>query len=277
MLVDGKHIANELREKFARSIALLPAKPVLGIVVVGNNPVIESFVRIKKSFGESLGVTILEFRFDEYVTGEVLKNEVAILGERKDIDGLIIQLPLPESIDTQAILDAVPILKDVDVLSQSALAAFANGTSKIFPPVASAVQEIFERNNISVEGKEVLILGYGRLVGKPVSILLRHNHAHVTVIDKPILDLAEHARESDIIICGVGLPMLITPHMIHAETILIDAGTSESGGKIVGDIDPACHDIVALSTPVPGGVGPVAIAMLFKNLLILTRENYRSK
>lgn len=277
MLVDGKQIASELREKLTKSVAVLPAKPTLGIVVVGDNPVIESFVRIKKRFGESLGVNILEFRFSENITGEILKHEVAMLGARADVDGLIVQLPLLEHIDVQAILDAVPIEKDVDVLSQSAIAAFANGTGKIFPPVASAVQEILERNNISVEGKEVLVLGYGRLVGKPVSILLRHNHAHVTVIDKPVLDLAEHAQESDIIITGVGSPMLITPSMVHSHAVLIDAGTSEQGGKIVGDIDPECHDIVALATPVPGGVGPIAVAMLFKNLLILAHRNYHSE
>ena len=274
MLVDGKLIANEIREKLTKSIALLSTKPVLGIVVVGNNPVIESFVRIKKSFGESLGVTILEFRFSKNITGEILKHEIVTIGARADVDGLIIQLPLPSHVDVQAMLDAVPIAKDIDVLSQHAVASFARGTGKIFPPVASAVQEILERHDVVVAGKEVLVLGYGRLVGKPVSIFLRHNYAHVTVIDKPVADLAEHARESDVIIAGVGSPMLITPHMIHPHMVLIDAGTSESGGKIVGDIDPACHDIATLSTPVPGGVGPIAVAMLFKNLLIIARKNY---
>jgi methylenetetrahydrofolate dehydrogenase (NADP+)/methenyltetrahydrofolate cyclohydrolase len=119
----------------------------------------------------------------------------------------------------------------------------------------------------------VLVLGYGRLVGKPVSILLRHNHAHVTVIDKPVPDLAQHVREAYVVISGVGSPALITPDMVGEGTVLIDAGTSESGGKIVGDIDPACAHNAKLFTPVPGGVGPVAIAMLFKNLLILAHTH----
>ncbi len=273
MLVDGKKIANELREVLVREVGKFPSPLTLAIVIVGDNPVVESFVRIKKKFGESIGVVILEFRFAASVSGEVLKNEVHTLSGRSDIDGIIIQLPLPESIDVQSILNVVPILKDVDVLSQNAVASFARGDAKIFPPVANAVQEILERHNVSVLGKEVLVLGYGRLVGKPVSILLRHNHAHVTVIDRPVGDLALHVHESDIVISGVGMPSLITPNMLSEHVVLIDAGTSESDGKIVGDVDPACAAVARILTPVPGGVGPIAIAMLFKNLVILARTH----
>ncbi len=273
MLVDGKQIANDLREMLKKSIALLPSPPSLGIVIVGDDPVIESFVRIKKRVGESLGVTMLEFRFGKDVTSDMLKNEIAILSLREDIDGLIVQLPLPAHIDVQPVLNAVPVAKDVDVLSHAAMREFAHGEAKILPPVAGAVQEILERHHVSVEGKEVLVLGYGRLVGKPVAILLRHNHAHVTVIDKSIADLATHVRESEIVVCGVGAPSLITPSMLGPDTVLIDAGTSESGGRIVGDADPKCVENTRFFTPVPGGVGPIAVAMLFKNLVMLARMN----
>ena len=274
MIIDGKQIANELRVVLQKSIAALPRSPTLGIVIAGDDPVIESFVRIKKKFGESLGVTILEFRFGADISGELLKAEVMKLCERPDVDAIIIQLPLPESVDAQSILNVVPVEKDVDVLSHAAMVAFARGDAKIFPPVAGAIQEILERHHVSVEGREVLILGNGRLVGKPASILMRHNNAHVTLIDRPVNDLALHARESAVIISGVGVPALIAPEMLSAGTILIDAGTSESGGKIVGDADPKCADFATLFTPVPGGVGPVAVAMLFKNLVILSRTNF---
>ncbi|OGZ04781.1 MAG: hypothetical protein A2845_06295 [Candidatus Lloydbacteria bacterium RIFCSPHIGHO2_01_FULL_49_22] len=272
MIIDGKQIANELRAVLQKSVAALPRPPVLGIVIVGDDPVIESFVRIKKKYGESLGVSIREFRFDSNISGEMLKNEVAMLSLRDDINGVVVQLPLPVSIDAQSILDAVPIAKDVDVLSHAAMVAFARGKAKIFPPVASAIQEILERHQVSVEGKEVLVLGHGRLVGKPVTILLQHNHAHVTVIDKPVADLALHVRESEIVISGVGIPALITPSMLSPNVVLIDAGTSEQGGHIVGDADPKCVDHARFFTPVPGGVGPIAVAMLFKNLVLLARR-----
>ncbi len=277
MLIDGKQIASEIREKLLPIVARLPSAPVLGIVIVGENPVVESFVRIKTRYGESLGVVIHQFRFPEAIPGDELIRHVLEISSRAEIDGLIIQLPLPSTIDTQAVLNAVPIEKDVDVLSRNAVMAFARGEAIIFPPVAGAVQEILERHNVNVEGVEVLILGHGRLVGVPVSILLRHNHAHVTVIDKPVRDLAEHVRESRIIICGVGTPGLVTPDMLGKESILIDAGTSESGGKIVGDIDERCAQTASIFTPVPGGVGPIAVAMLFRNLVILASARHEKE
>lgn len=274
MLIDGKQIAQEMREKLSVAVAKLSAPPILGIVIVGENPVVESFVRIKKKYGETLGVEIREFRFSENISGDELIREIEEITAHRDIDGLIIQLPLPLHIDVQSVLDAVPIEKDVDVLSRNAVTAFARGEAKIFPPVAGAVQEILERHQVNVEGVEVLVLGHGRLVGIPVSILLRHNHAHVTVIDKPVRDLAEHVRESKVVICGVGTPGLITPLMLGGDVVLIDAGTSESGGKIVGDIDPRCAEFARLMTPVPGGVGPIAVAMLFRNLIIIAKARH---
>lgn len=272
MIIDGRAIAADLKEKIASAIRARGVTPALGIVIVGEDPVIESFVRIKKKVGESLGVAIHEFRFPATITGEELVHEVATIGSRDDLDGLIVQLPLPAHVDVDQVLSAVPTAKDIDMLAHSSVVQFARGEAVILPPVAGAVQEILEREHISVEGKEVLVLGYGRLVGKPVTILLQHNHAHVTVVDKPIADLATHVRESDIVITGVGSPNLITPDMLGAHTVLIDAGTSEAGGRIVGDADPRCADVAALFTPVPGGVGPIAVAILFKNLVILSRQ-----
>ena len=276
MLVDGKKIATLWQEKLKNSVFALQKKPTLAIVIVGNNPVVENFVRMKRKFGETIGASILEFRFDATISTVELCSEVTTLSNRDDIDGLIIQLPLPSHIDVDRVLNAVPTTKDVDMLAQESVVQFARGTAKIFPPVAGAVQEIFEQHDISVEGKEVLVLGYGRLVGKPVSILLRHNNAHVTVIDKAISDLATHAKEAEIIISGVGIPNLLTLDMISSGAILIDAGTSETGGRIVGDLDSACSSVASLMTPVPGGVGPIAVAMLFKNLVILTRMHHEN-
>lgn len=271
MIIDGRAIAADLKEKISSAIRARGIMPTLGIVIVGNDPVIESFVRIKKKFGESLGVAIHEFRFPDTITGEELVHEVTTIGSRTDLDGLIVQLPLPPHIDVDQVLSAVPSTKDIDMLAHASVVAFARGAATILPPVAGAVQEILEREHVSVEGKEVLVLGYGRLVGKPVAILLQHNHAHVTVIDKPIADLATHVRESDIIITGVGSPNLVTPEMLGEGAVLIDAGTSEAGGRIVGDADPRCAEVAGLFTPVPGGVGPIAVAVLFKNLVLLSR------
>lgn len=272
MIVDGKLIALEVREKLKKVTQAFPQPLVLDIVVVGENPVIESFVRIKKRIGDELGVRVVEHRFNASITGEALKLAVSEIAQNSESSGLIIQLPLPDGMLVQPILDAVPLSKDVDMLATESIAAFARGDASILPPVAGAIQEILERAGVAVSGKEALVLGHGRLVGIPASILLRHNGAHVTVIDKGIPDLKEHALESDIIISGVGRSGLITPDMVTSRTVLIDAGTSEAGGRIVGDADPLCAGVAGVFTPVPGGVGPIAVVMIFKNLCILARE-----
>lgn len=272
MIADGKAIARLLSEQIARAIRMFPEKLALDIVVVGENPIIEGFIRTKKRIANELGVSLVEHRFPETITEESLLFEVKKIAIRDEVLGLIIQLPLPEEIRTQEILNAVPIEKDVDMLSSGSIAAFARGDAPIIPPVAGAIMEILDSAAISVAGKEVLVLGHGRLVGIPASILMRHNGAHVTIIDQEISDLKEHVRESAIIICGVGKPSLITPDMLTFGTVLIDAGTSEAGKKVVGDADPDCAKVTSLFTPVPGGVGPVAIMMIFKNLYMLAQK-----
>lgn len=273
MIVDGKLIAAEVEERVRQSLVGATRVPTLAIVVVGKDPVIESFVRIKKRMGERLKIVVVEHYFPDTITGEALKKSIQEIGNSNEIDGVIIQLPLPLRVDTQAMLDAVPTEKDVDMLSRLSVASFARGDAQVLPPVAGAIQEILERAKVSVVGREVLVLGHGRLVGVPASILMRHNHAHVTVIDREIADLATHVRESDIIISGVGKPGLIRSEMLQEGAVLIDAGTSESGGKIVGDADSECASVASVFTPVPGGVGPIAVAMIFKNLCILARHN----
>lgn len=269
MIVDGRAIAADIREKLARIAKGFLVPPKLAIVVVGEDAVIESFVRIKKTIGAALGITVVEYRFAASVVEEELLRTVKELARDETIDGIIIQLPLPASITIRAVLDAVPMSKDVDMLSTESVAAFRRGDAPCLPPVAGAIQEILERSKVNVAGKEALVLGYGRLVGVPASLLLRHNGAHVTVIDQEISDLAEHTRESDLIVCGVGKSGMLQPEMLKQGVVIIDAGTSESGGKIVGDAQPECAEVTSVFTPVPGGVGPVAVALIFKNLLVL--------
>jgi methylenetetrahydrofolate dehydrogenase (NADP+)/methenyltetrahydrofolate cyclohydrolase len=272
MIIDGKAIAADMEKNVQQALLGFTVMPTLAIIVVGNDPVVQSFVRIKKRMGERLNIVVVERYFPENISGEVLKKSIEDISRSSDVEGMVIQLPLPAHIDTQAMLDVIPVGKDVDMLSRASVASFACGDARILPPVAGAIQEILERAQVSVVGREVLVLGYGRLVGVPASILMRHNHAHVTVIDREISDLADHVRESSVIISGVGKQGLITPEMLSPSTVLIDAGASEAGGRIVGDADPQCAEIASVFTPVPGGVGPIAVAMIFKNLCLLARN-----
>jgi methylenetetrahydrofolate dehydrogenase (NADP+)/methenyltetrahydrofolate cyclohydrolase len=276
MIIDGRQRAREWEETIARSLLRTGITPTLAIVVIGDDPVIASFVRIKKRVAERIGVTMREVAFPSSATGEEVARAVKTLADDASIDGIVVQLPLPLHMDTDMILRDIPITKDVDVLARDAVALFAQGNAPILPPVAAAVQDILECGKVSVEGKEVLVLGHGRLVGAPVALLMRHNGAHVTVIDRPVADLLREVRESEIIISGVGKPGMLTPEMFTEGSVLIDAGTSESAGRVVGDAHPDCASRVALSTPVPGGVGPLAVVMLFKNLALLAEQRHAS-
>jgi methylenetetrahydrofolate dehydrogenase (NADP+)/methenyltetrahydrofolate cyclohydrolase len=269
MIVDGRAIAEEIREKLAKRVPDFRVPPRLAIVVVGDDLVIESFVRIKKNIATKLGIPVIERRFFASVQSTELLGEIKKLGADQTIDGIIIQLPLPPHLETQKILDMVPREKDVDMLSTESVASFRRGDGITIPPIAGAIQEILERSGVAVHGKECLILGRGRLVGVPAELFFRHNNAHVTMVGRDVKRLSELTKEADIIVSGAGQPGLLKPEMLKHGVVVIDAGTSEAEGKIVGDAEPACADIASVFTPVPGGVGPIAVALIFKNLLVL--------
>jgi len=253
MTINGKKIAEGV---YAR----LPKRALkLGIVVGEKNPVIESFVKIKEKAAEKLGVTLVR---EELPEGANTDDAVAaVLSLAGKTDGLIVQLPLPPHIDVEKVLAAIPGEKDVDGISLAPL---------VRPPVAEAVAEILKENGIDPRGKKAAVVGSGRLVGAPAAALLSLHGAEVDVLTHG--DSLERLKEADIVVLGAGEPGLVKPEHLKDGVVLIDAGTSEAGGKVKGDADPACAEKAAVFTPVPGGVGPIAVAMIFKNLFALAER-----
>jgi methylenetetrahydrofolate dehydrogenase (NADP+)/methenyltetrahydrofolate cyclohydrolase len=189
-------------------------------------------------------------------------------------DAVIVQLPLPEGVNQEELLNSIPVEKDADVLSRAARERFEKGEEgALLPPVVGAIREILQSGNVAIAGKRAVVIGAGFLVGGPVAKWLRQQGADVEVltIESSNEALVAALAEADIIVSGTGSPGLIMPDMIKQGLALIDAGTSESNGKIVGDADPACADKCSLFTPVPGGVGPIAVACLFENAVCQTR------
>ncbi len=179
-------------------------------------------------------------------------------------DGIIVQLPFPSHIDVDALFKKIPPHLDTDMINY-------NGSGEVLPPVIAAVKEIAGRHNVEFAGKQVVVVGQGRLVGKPAAIWAEAQGAFVTVIDKDTENAEEILRTADIIISGAGSPGLITPDKIKEGAIIFDAGTSEEGGMLKGDADPECASKCALFTPVPGGIGPITIAALLRNLVIMSK------
>ena len=203
------------------------------------------------------------------LTDNEIKSAIRVATE-KNYDGIVIQLPLPvQKEDVQSLLDCIPEDKDIDVLTTSGKLHYKDGTSKMIPPVARAIFEILRTHNVNLPGKNIVVLGAGRLVGEPVSLMLERMKIPFSTVD---INTAEEERNrllgvADVIISGIGTPHFVKPNMIKNGVVLIDAGTSEQDGKLLGDIDPMCGEKASLFASVPGGVGPVTVVSLFWNLL----------
>lgn len=273
MIVDGKKIAGEiLNETKTKIEALQQAQGKsfrFAAILVEGNQLAESFLKIKQKAAEKIGVDFRIYKYPENISTSKLRKEVISLSKAKVNTGVIVELPLPKHLNTQHILNAIPETKDIDVLSQKSFGAFIMNRSKILPPVVEAVKVIFDKFNVDVKGKNVAVFGYGQLVGKPIAHWLLQNMATVIVINEFTKDPASLSKSADIIISGVGKPGLITADMVKNGATVIDFGYEEGSG--LGDIDfDAVVKKASLITPVPGGMGPIVVASLFKNLLKLS-------
>jgi methylenetetrahydrofolate dehydrogenase (NADP+)/methenyltetrahydrofolate cyclohydrolase len=260
MIVDGRGIAQRIYAEIAPFFRDHRAR--LGIVVVGDNPVIESFVRIKTRAAEELGVTMDRVDVPASGTQQEIIAAIGQLAARND--AVIAQLPLPAGVDTDAVLSALPPECDVDALSP----LVDDDARAVRAPVALAVVEILQRSGIEIEGRRAVVIGAGRLVGAPTAKLLKQLGAQVSMVTLQEGSI-EDLKHADIVVSGAGRPGLVEPRHLKPGVALIDAGTSELNKKVVGDADPACAEVASVFTPVPGGVGPVAVAMIFRNLRVL--------
>ncbi|MBM3272129.1 bifunctional 5,10-methylenetetrahydrofolate dehydrogenase/5,10-methenyltetrahydrofolate cyclohydrolase [Candidatus Kaiserbacteria bacterium] len=260
MVVDGRAIAESVYAELGAQLHGVR----LGIVMSAGDAVTDSYVRIKARAAERLGVVVVVRELSENAMTAQVQEAVQYLVE-EGVDGIIVQLPLPTGVDTGAVLATIPGDRDVDGLTQDA---------RVHPPVACAVEEILAYAGVEPVGKSAVVVGAGRLVGAPVARMLRERGALVTVVDKG--DSYEPLSTADIVVSGAGVPGLIQSDMIKEGVVLIDAGTSELGGKVVGDIDPECEEKASVYTPVPGGAGPIAVAMIFKNLIELIEKKNSS-
>jgi len=222
---------------------------------------------MKSRVAERVGVAIDVRKHDEVeTTAEALKIMGVIAKE--DHDGIVVQLPVSRGIDTQTILDAVPPLKDIDMLGTTAKESYVKGKINRAPPVAQAVRELLDSCDMDIRDLNIVVAGKGRLVGEPVHLMFeRMKVPHDIVgIDTNESERLALFKNADVIISGMGVPHHIKPDMVKKGVVIIDAGTSEQGGKLVGDVDPACREAASFISPVPGGVGPITIVSLLRNV-----------
>ena len=255
MIIDGKALARDIAEVVQSEIQKCSKIPVLGILMVAPTPETKSFVKIKKIKAEELGIPVLEEILEESASQEEVTERLKSLIDKSD--GVVLQQPIPSHLDNEALCSLIPPIKDIDALTKESL-----HTS----PVAGAVREILEKYSIDTNGVPVVVLGSGKLVGEPVAKLLKNLGSSVEVMTKETGIDIEKLRHAKIVVSGTGSAELITKDMVNKDALLIDAGTSESKGSIVGDVHKECYEHVAYVSPVPGGVGPLTVISLFKNL-----------
>ena len=272
ILLDGKKLSQKILDELKQEIAGIKKQLRLAVVVVGEDPVVKKFIEQKKKKAEEVGIDIRIYPFEEKITTNELRKRIAEIVHEKKNTGVIVQLPLPSHINTQYILNSVTPEKDIDMLSTHALGNFVTGKSLILPPVVGATKEFFDKYQIDYKNKYVIVVGAGNLVGRPVVLWLLNEKVTFGVLRSSTPNPEEFLRRADIIISGVGKPRFITGDMIKDNAVVIDAGTSESEGKVVGDLDfDSVSKKAAYITPVPGGVGPLTVVMLLKNLVALSR------
>jgi len=270
MIVDGRAIATDILAETREMVADLPQVPVVRAVVVAPSPATESYLRVKSARARDAGMKMDVVRVADNATTEEVIEAVRAPGA----SSVIVQLPLPDQLDVEAILASIPEAQDADVLSANSYRAFEQGIEgALMPPVAAAVSEICVREGVALAHKKALVVGNGRLVGQPVWHWLQQQGADALIVTRTTQDtLPLLLPNMDIVVTGAGSPGLITPEHLKQGVVLIDAGTSESNGAIVGDVDPRSAGVASVFTPVPGGVGPIAVACLFRNAAILARQ-----
>jgi len=271
-IIDGKKLRNEILTRVETDVAALSFQPVFCDVLVGDDPASAQYVRMKAKTAESVGIKFYNANFSKDISTESLIEEIMKINKIPHMCGIIVQLPLPESLDKRKILDAIDSHLDVDCLGTDASKEFYSGNILLGFPTALSCMALLDSIGIDLKNKNIVVLGHGDLVGKPVEALLKFRDLNPIVISRKTENKEELIKNADIIISGMGHGKFITGNMVKDGVILIDAGTSESNAGIVGDVDfESVKNIASFISPVPGGVGPVTVAMLLNNVLSVAK------
>ncbi len=272
-LIDGKSLAMSLRENIAREVSSLKTRsgiqPGLAAVLVGDDPASAVYVRNKKIACEKAGLYPQEHLLPTTTTQEALLALIQGLNADPKIHGILVQLPLPSHIESKVVLQAVSSEKDVDGFHPVNVGRLVEGDPVFVPCTPKGVIHMIDSTGVEILGKRAVVIGRSNIVGKPVAMLLLHRHATVTICHSKTKDLPSVVREADIVIAAIGKPLFVKPDMIKEGAIVIDVGINRlDNGQLVGDVDfDQVKDRAGWITPVPGGVGPMTIAMLLQNTL----------
>ncbi len=267
-IIDGRKIADAVEADVALEVRKRKTKPCLAVILVGDDPASQVYVRKKKEACGKIGIVSRQYLLPEKTSEQKLLALVKKLNNDRKVHAILAQLPLPKHISEQKVIDAILPEKDVDGYHPMNLGKIAAGKGELPSCTPAGVMELLDRSRISIDGKHAVVVGRSITVGRPMSLLLLSRDATVTTCHKHTKNLAHYTKQADILISAVGKPGLITAGMVKPGAVVIDVGTTRVNGKLKGDVDfEPVSRVASYITPVPGGVGPMTVAMLMKSTL----------
>lgn len=271
-IINGKELAKKIRLQLKQKVEELKndgVQPKLSVIMVGNDKASEVYVRNKSKACNEIGIAFEEYLLPEETTGEQLLNIIETLNQREDVHGILLQSPIPKHLDIREAFNYIDYKKDVDGFHPINVGKLAIGEAGFVSCTPAGVMEMLKEYNIEIQGKRAVVIGRSNIVGKPLAQLLLNENATVTVCHSKTQNIEQIAKEADILVAALGKPKFVTANMVKKDAVVIDVGINRTDdGKLVGDVDfENVEKVASYITPVPGGVGPMTVAMLMKNVV----------
>ena len=277
-LLDGKVVKKKILEELKEEVLKLKRKPGLVVIQVGDDPASKVYVGQKEKMANSVGYNFQHIKFDENIEEDIIEKKIIELNNDDNVDGILVQMPLPKQLNSKKIQNLIDQYKDVDGLSDINSGMLTHNVDTLVPCTPKGIMDILEYYNISVSGKNVVIVGRSDLVGKPLASLMLNANATVTICHSKTVNLEEFTKNADILVAAVGKASLITKDMVKENSVVIDVGINRVNDKLCGDVDfDGVMDKVSYITPVPGGVGQMTVAELGKNVLKAYKNREKQK
>ncbi len=272
-ILDGKSLSAKVKDELKGNVNSYFQTPILAVVTIGDDAASEVYVKNKKKACEYVGMSFLHLDYASCVKEEVVIKKIKQLNKDKSINGIIVQLPIPDNFNVSKIINTIDPAKDVDGLTNTQAGKLIQNEKCLIPCTPKGIMEIFKEYKIDLEGKHVVIVGRSNLVGKPLMLECLNKNATVTMCHSKTKDLKKYTKDADILVVAVGKKYLIDKTMVKKDSVIIDVGINRIDGKLYGDVNPNVEEVCGYLTPVPGGVGPMTVSMLLKN----TFEAYKNQ
>ena len=275
--MDGKNLSNIIKDDLRKEISMYVQTPILAVITIGDDEASKVYVNNKRKSCEQVGISFMHFDYLSEVKESVVINKIKELNKDASVNGIIVQLPIPDHFNVDKIINTIDVSKDVDGLTNESKIRRMNNKSSLIPCTTKGILELLDYYKINIESKRVVVVGRSELVGTPTYQECLKKNATVTICHSKTIDLGSITKEADILIVATGHKYLIDKNMIKEGCVIIDVGISRDNGKLYGDVNPNVSDKCSYLTPVPGGVGPMTVVMLLKNTFIAYKSQHGVK